>query len=205
MTKARPTRFPPRRSSLWFVALLLLGSAGLRVFENTDVLVALAAETDVDGGSGAPLFTQMTDGMDMGGEGALNLERILVDLRAREDMLMERETALADRMEALQAAEAEISRNLQILQMAEEELEATIALAATAAEDDLAQLTTVYENMKPKEAASVFEEMAPDFAAGFIARMRPDAAASVMAGLKPETAYSISVILAGRNAEVPKN
>jgi flagellar motility protein MotE (MotC chaperone) len=33
--------------------------------------------------------------------------------------------------------------------------------------------------------------------------MRADAAAAILAGLAPDQAYSISVVLAGRNANVP--
>ena len=73
-----------------------------------------------------------------------------------------------------------------------------------AVENDLAALTSVYENMKPKEAAPLFEAMDPVFAAGFLARMRPEVAAGIMAKLSPDAAYSISVILAGRNANVPR-
>ena len=80
----------------------------------------------------------------------------------------------------------------------------TVAVADQAAEADVARLVTLYESMKPKEAAPVFEAMAPDFAAGFLARMRPDSAAQVLAGLKPETAYAISLLMAGRNANAPK-
>ena len=106
-------------------------------------------------------------------------------------------------MEALQNAEAEIAVQLQALQQAEADLTATIALADSAAETDLAQLTTVYENMKPKEAADLFAEMSPPFAAGFLGMMRPDSAAQIMTELEPEVAYSFSVVLAGRNAAVP--
>ena len=34
-------------------------------------------------------------------------------------------------------------------------------------------MTTVYENMKPADAAQIFERMDVDFAAGLLARMRP--------------------------------
>jgi flagellar motility protein MotE (MotC chaperone) len=124
-------------------------------------------------------------------------------LKQREAQLAKREKALANRLQALAVAEAAINRNMEDLIAAETALKSTMALASTAAEDDLARLTSVYENMKPKDAAAVFEEMAPEFAAGFLGRMRPDAAALVMAGLSPTRAYSISVILAGRNASVP--
>ncbi len=131
------------------------------------------------------------------------LKALIHDLRDREKAVEEKEIAIKNRMQALNVAEVTFTQNLQRLQDAEVKLRSTMALASTAAEDDLARLTSVYENMKPKDAAALFEEMAPEFSAGFLGRMRPEAAASVMAGLTPNTAYSISVILAGRNAAVP--
>ena len=101
-------------------------------------------------------------------------------------------------------AETEIDRKMAALEEAEANLRATLALANGAAEEDLARLTDVYANMKPKQAAALFEEMDPNFAAGFLGRMRPDAAAAILAGLTPRAAYTISVVLAGRNADVPK-
>ncbi len=128
---------------------------------------------------------------------------VLDALHEREARLSAREAAIDDRMQALTVAQTQVDRNLAALEQAEASLEATMSLASTAAEDDLARLTTVYENMKPKEAAPLFAAMDPDFAAGFLGRMRPDAAAAILSGLEPAAAYSISVILAGRNAEVP--
>ena len=84
-------------------------------------------------------------------------------------------------------------------------LRETLSLADGASEADLSRLTSVYEQMKPKEAAALFETMDPAFSAGFMARMRPDAAAGILAKLSPQAAYSISAILAGRHALVPKN
>ena len=57
----------------------------------------------------------------------------------------------------------------------------------------------------PTDAANLFQTMSPDFAAGFLARMQPASAAAILTGLKPDTAYEVSVLLAGRNALVPKN
>lgn len=130
-------------------------------------------------------------------------ETLLAALQSREALLANREEQFQARMEALRTAEEQIEDRLQALVQAEAELSATIALADTAAESDLAQLTTVYENMKPKEAADLFTQMPPQFAAGFLGLMRPDAAALIMTELEPEVAYSFSVVLAGRNAEVP--
>jgi flagellar motility protein MotE (MotC chaperone) len=129
---------------------------------------------------------------------------MLDELRAREERLKQREAEVADRAQALSVAKSEIDGRLAELLAAEEKLSATLTLADDAADEDVARLVTVYEKMKPKDAASLFAEMDPDFAAGFVARMRPDAAAAVMAGLDPKEAYTISVVLAGRNANAPR-
>ena len=134
------------------------------------------------------------------GEG---IGELFTALKKREARVAAQEEALAERLQILAAAEEGAKRNLAALSAAEQQLKATMALADSAAEDDLSRLTTVYENMKAKDAAKLFEEMDPQFSAGFLGRMRPDAAAAIFAGLSPAKAYSISVILAGRNAEVP--
>lgn len=125
-------------------------------------------------------------------------------LKARDADLAAREAALARREAAFALADAAIKARLQELQASEDELKATLKLADGAAEEDLKRLTAVYQAMKPADAAKLFAAMAPEFAAGFLGRMTPDAAALVMAGLPPDKAYSISVLIAGRNALVPR-
>lgn len=125
-------------------------------------------------------------------------------LTEREAALAVNESAYADRMAALTLADQAVSTRLKELQDAESQLKATLSLADGAAEEDLKRLTAVYEAMKPADAAALFETMEPDFAAGFLGRMSPAAAAAVLSGMKPQSAYSISVLIAGRNALVPK-
>lgn len=136
--------------------------------------------------------------------GRAEMGSLLEALQAREAQLETQEHKMTLREKALQIAGEEIEKRLSELEQAEDNLRQTLSIADGIAENDLAQLTTVYESMKPKDAAALFEQMEPGFAAGFLGRMRPDIAASVMAGLTPEKAYSVSVILAGRNADVPK-
>jgi flagellar motility protein MotE (MotC chaperone) len=136
-------------------------------------------------------------------EATPGIAELLRTLREREQRVEAAEDRVSQRARTFEVAEEEIGRQLLLLQETETALRATMALAETAAEDDVARLTAVYENMKPKDAVPLFEAMAPDFAAGFLGRMRPDAAAGVLAGLSPDAAYTISVILAGRNANVP--
>ena len=128
---------------------------------------------------------------------------LLATLDRRESSVTEREARIADRLQVLAVAEASVQEHLAALVKAEDALKSTMAQASSASEDDLAKLTAVYENMKPKGAAALFEAMDPEFSAGFLGRMRPDAAAAIMTGLSPEKAYTISVVLAGRNANAP--
>lgn len=190
------------RGVLWIIALLLSASGILRLTGESGQAIAL----------GVSELANPTSGIDTGAalketpqacaqENDITL--VLARLQEREDAIEAREGAIMDRMQALVIAEAKIEENLNALITAEAELKATMTIAETASEDDLIRLTTVYENMKSKEAAALFEAMDPQFAAGFVGRMRPDIAAPVMAGLTPQTAYTISVILAGRNANVP--
>lgn len=190
-----------RRGTLMLLALFLMGSAVVRIALEAAPAIARevaeikAGEND-EAAPSAPGRASVPDSAEM--------QAMLAAFKKREANLAAREAELEDRMRALEIADEAIDKKLQDLQQAEQKLLATLALADGAAEQDVTKLTTVYEQMKPKDAAALFEEMDPTFAAGFLARMKPEAAAGVMAGLSPEAAYTISVVLAGRNGEVPK-
>jgi flagellar motility protein MotE (MotC chaperone) len=130
-------------------------------------------------------------------------DALIEALRTREAALDEKERTLEDRAHALDLAAAEVAEQLEALVTAEAALRETLALADGAAQEDLDRLTRMYETMKPKEAAALFETMDPTFAAGFLGQMAPAAAAEIMSGLSPQSAYTISLVLAGRNMQVP--
>jgi flagellar motility protein MotE (MotC chaperone) len=177
------------------IAGLLICSAGLRIVGISSVAIAA-----VDQG-GAPAIEPTMQ--KPSGEN-LDLDALLESFKVRETTLEAEEARLSERAEKIEKMHDALGAKLQELSDAEVALRGLLAIADSASEDDVAQLTTVYENMKPKNAAIVFEEMEPAFAAGFLARMRPDSAAAVMAGLKPKTAYAVSVVLAGRHSEISK-
>jgi len=190
MKRARPGLRLRPRGTLAVILALLVASALVRLGGGAGQATARAVATagTVEQASGHC-------------ETPADLQRLLDEMMAREARLAEDEAALADRREALALVDAEIARKLDELAAAEDSLRRTLAIAETAAEDDIARLTRVYETMKPKQAAALFEQMDARFASGFLARMRPDAAAEIMAGLSPEAAHMLSVVLAGRNAE----
>ncbi len=175
---------------LSLLAVLFLASAGTRMVEGLGAALARESAPEAPG-----------EAVASGAEEAA----FIVALNQRAARLDEREEALADRMQALALAEARARERTAELRAAEEALAATLALADQAAERDLVQLTSLYEAMRPKDAALLFEEMDPNFAAGFIARMQTDAAAAILAGLTPRAAYAISAVLAGRHVGVPQD
>lgn len=128
---------------------------------------------------------------------------ILDALRAREAEVVRKEAEIVEAAQVMQSAKASIHEKLTELKHAEQQLRETIAQAQTAAESDVTQLTQVYENMKAKDAAALFQKMDAEFAAGFLGRMSPKVAAEIMTGLDADHAYAVSVLLAGRNMEIP--
>lgn len=184
------------RPVLAVVATLLALSAAARVGDG--VSHALAEETAASPEASAP-EASAPDACAPAPETA----DLLAAIRLREEDVDRRESELADRALAVETARQEVETRLAALVAAEESLARTVSIADEAAEKDIARLVTMYENMKPKEAAPLFEEMAPDFAAGFLARMRPDAAAAILSGIAPKKAYTISAVLAGRNVSAP--
>ncbi len=194
MRPRRPARLRrPARGSLFLIAVLFAASGAIRFGDGLGLSLARAAGADPSAEPQpvpgcAPLPTELA-----------------AALSEREARVLAQEAALADRAAALDLADAVLAGRLEDLKQAETELRATLALADGAAEADLARLTTVYETMKPREAALLFSAMEAQFAAGFLGRMRPEAAAAILTGMAPDKAYAVSAILAGRNAGVPRD
>ncbi len=184
----RALRRKPGRGTLVILALILASSGALRIGAGIGVAVADASSKSAS----APLNCPLPPAA------------VAAALTGRESQVKGEEKAVADRLAALALADLAITKRMTQLKSAEDDLKKTLTIADGASEKDLANLTAVYEAMRPADAAVLFQTMAPEFAAGFLGRMRPEVAAAVLAGMKPDKAYSISVLIAGRNALVPK-
>lgn len=198
------------KGAVLIIATLLITSAVLRLITGAGTAIAEAVSTAEKPISTAadpfdPDDLEFGKGPTSKPRNRAEMGNLLEALQKREAQLLDRQRKMQLREKTLEIANKEISERMLDLEQLEVRLRQTLSLADGAAEGDLAQLTTVYENMKPKDAAALFEAMDPPFAAGFLGRMRPDTAAAIMAGLAPEVAYTISVLLAGRNANAPKS
>lgn len=200
MTQTKPPSAKRKKrtskGTLAVIGALLMMSAALRLATEAGQVVAsegIDAPTAADDPQASAMDLSRPEQMDAA----------LEAIKKREAKLIAREAEIDEREASISKAETSIKAELAKLKTAEENLRRTIERASAAAEEDISQLTEVYATMKPKQAAALFEQMDSNFAAGFLARMAADNAARIMAGMTPEKAYEISVVLAGRNADIP--
>ncbi len=184
---------PRKTGTITVIVALLLASGLIRAI---DIAPAFAEEMLPEA---AHEPTQMASA-----EPANDTPVLLKAIQDREAQITEREAYIDRRMQTLAVAEQRIREQMDALREAESKLAATLSLADNATEEDVARLTEVYQRMKPTEAADIFETMDIQFAAGFFSRMRPESSAAIMANLPADLAYSISVVMAGRNANAPR-
>lgn len=175
------------------IVLCLLGSATLRLVSNGQAFAEeLGSLAETDGSTNATACPSTADA-----------ETLLGAIREREDELAKESIRLSERSQTLNVAEAKLAEQLAAFETAQKNLEATLAVADKAAERDIDRMTTVYENMKPAEAAKIFERMDVAFAAGLLARVRPEIAAQVLAAMNADSAYAVTLTIASRNHAVP--
>ena len=182
----------PQISGVGLIVLCFLGSAALRVTESGAAIAEEIGELT----SGTPDSAEVAPVSD-------SPDALLAAIRDREAQLEAEERRIANRAQTLNVAETKLAEQLDAFEAARARLEETLTQADSAAEDDIARMTTVYENMKPAEAARIIERMEVRFAAGLMARMRPEIAAQVLAGMEADAAYAVTLTIASRNAAVP--
>lgn len=120
--------------------------------------------------------------------------------------------ALGKRREAIEARAADLDARDALLKAAEKRLEERLSelkrLERTIADTDkkradeesekLKELVTLYEGMKPKEAARIFDKLDAQVLLDVASRMKPRTLAVVMGQMSPEAAQKLTVALARR-------
>jgi len=185
----------PRSYALLLVASCFLVSGAIRIWDSNAAIAQEVKKLMANDQVAQPVAAVCPP--------PLQPESLLAAIRERESDLDSREERINNREQVLRVSRLQIDERIAELEETEAKLRQTLSLADKAAEKDLSRITSVYENMKPANAAGIFETMDVTFAAGFLMRMRPEAAAGILSALTPESAYSISVVMAGRNARVP--
>ncbi|NGM36154.1 hypothetical protein G4G93_19865 [Methylobacterium sp. DB0501] len=132
---------------------------------------------------------------------------ILEKLGARRDALQQRSRDLETREQLIENAERKLETRINDLKILEQKGDDAAAKRAEAEAAGLKSLVTMYETMKPKEAARVFDRLKLDVLVPVVVAMNPRKMAEVLAVMQPEAAERLTVALAqrARGAGGPKS
>lgn len=122
--------------------------------------------------------------------------RILQSLSKRREQLEQRERDLEQREKLLQAAEKKVEEKVAELAALQKNIEKLLGEQQNIENDRLTQLVKIYENMKPKDAATIFNEMNFDVLLSIIDRMAERRVAPILAAMDPVRAREVSARLA---------
>ncbi len=131
-------------------------------------------------------------------------ERALLEaLQKRREALDERSGELDLRENLLKAAEKRLEERLEELKKVELSVADVDRKRADEEKARLKGLVTLYEGMKPKEAAAIFERLDSGVLLDVAALMKPQKLSDVMGRMSPEVAQKLTVALARRDAPPP--
>ena len=128
---------------------------------------------------------------------------VLRQLAKRRDELDTRAKALDDREALLKATEQKIAEEVKKMQQMKAGYEQAKTARDDAAESNLRRLVTVYESMKPEEAARIFETMEGAVLLDVVTRMGERRLAPILAQMSPGKAQALTIAMANRRTLIP--
>lgn len=123
---------------------------------------------------------------------------ILERLSARRDALKQRTDSLDLREQMLGTAERKLEEGVTDLKRTEDRGEGGTAQRGEAERAALKNIVTMYETMKPKDAARVFDRLSLDVLVPIVVAMNPRKMAEVLALMQSEPAEKLTVALSSR-------
>lgn len=121
---------------------------------------------------------------------------LLLDLRARRSELDARDAALNARLAVQEAAEKRLAARANDLTALQQRLEALEAARHDRDETNWSGLVKLYENMRPRDAATIFNDLDLPVLLQVVDRMKEAKAAQVLASMQPERARLLTAELA---------
>jgi flagellar motility protein MotE (MotC chaperone) len=122
--------------------------------------------------------------------------QLLQELAERRTVLDAREQQLEEREVLLRAAEQRLVEKQTELTSTKEEIMALLKQQDEQEKAQITQLVTIYENMKPKDAANIFNELEMPVLLQVIKNMKERKVAPVIASMSTEKARSLTKELA---------
>lgn len=130
---------------------------------------------------------------------------ILERLRQRREELDARARELDIRESLVKAAEQRIDAHLAEIKEVEAQIKAETKEKDQAEAARFKGLVTMYENMKPRDAAKIFDGLDMDVLIKVAAQINPRSMADIMAQMSPEMAERLTVALASKAQQTAKN
>lgn len=121
---------------------------------------------------------------------------VLESLAARREELKKRAEALDMREQVTAAAEKRVEDRIAELRALDEKINVRIAEIDAAHEEKMMGLVSMYEGMKPKDAARIFERLDMGVLLDVVKRMQPRRMSAVLAAMDPVVAQDLTVELA---------
>jgi flagellar motility protein MotE (MotC chaperone) len=143
------------------------------------------------GGAAAPLPTGQT--MASAGERA-----VLESLQDRRRQLEKRARELDMRENLLKAAEKRLDAKLEELKSMEAKVDGAASARGKAEAQQLKGIVSMYENMKPKDAARIFDRLDVSILLEVTSQMNPRKMSEVLAQMSPDAAERLTVEIARR-------
>jgi flagellar motility protein MotE (MotC chaperone) len=196
-------------------ALLALKVLGLTLgpdSSNLPINGAIAQETEAGDGTevsvdvppppppGAlPDQPVLPDSLEIGGSAA---ERaVLESLGERRQSLQKQEGQLDLREKLLQATEERLQKRVDELKKLEKRIEVAVEEKKRQEKNEIAGLVTMYESMKPKDAARIFDRLSLPILLKVVRQMKPRKMADILARMSPDAAERLTVAIASNSSE----
>lgn len=125
---------------------------------------------------------------------------LLRRLAERRKVLDKRNKDIELRENLLKAAEAKIEKRIKDLKALEAKFESKYGKQMRENKENFQKLVTLYEKMKPKNAARIFNKMNVSVLAGMAGQMKPQKMAAVLGKMDVDAAKRLTLELARREA-----
>jgi flagellar motility protein MotE (MotC chaperone) len=133
-----------------------------------------------------------------GSAGSASERALLERLGERRDELQQRSREIDMRERLLENAERKLEGRINELKTLEDKAEAVATKRGETEMGAIRNLVTMYETMKPKDAARVFDRLSHDVLVPVVLQMKPAKMAEVLAVMSPDAAEKLTVALAKR-------
>jgi flagellar motility protein MotE (MotC chaperone) len=165
-----------------------------------EATVAMPASTPADGKEGkdgdappeeAPV---LPESLEIGGSAA---ERAVLESLGKRRQDLEKQRGQLDlREKLLQATEERIQKRVDELKRLEKRIEGAVEEKRKQDESEIAGLVTMYESMKPKDAARIFDRLSMPVLLKVVRQMKPRKMADILGRMSAEAAERLTVAIA---------